>query len=271
MKKILIPILCVGMLFSMNSCGLAQWAVMSSPDATNTEKGAVVGASSGASTGAFIGSLTGGWHDRDNNTLLGAAIGTVAGAAIGAAVGSSMDNAAKAPAAAASPQQESYSYNESYAPSTVVTRVYTPAGQAVYFSTKKTGLSRNAKRQLDQLAAQLRNDPTATVEIYGHTDNSGSYNERRRVSVERANEVGNYLRSRGVPMSQIYCQGCADRYPVADNNSGDGRARNRRVELVVTHNSAADPAPSSNYYSAPAASQQSSQSTTIATAPNTDW
>lgn len=248
MRKIVIPILCVGLMLSTSSCELAQWAVFSSPNSTNTEKGAVVGASAGAQTGAFIGSVTSDWHNHGQNTLLGAVIGTAAGAAIGAAVGSSMDNANKSGTVSTTPECDDYSYNDNYTGSSV-TRVYTPAGEAVYFSAKKTGLSRDAKRRLDQVAAQLRSDPSASVEIYGHADNSGSYNDRLRVSTERATQVGNYLRSRGVSLSQIYCQGCADRYPVADNASRDGRARNRRFEIVVTHHSAADSAPTSPWSS----------------------
>lgn len=253
MKKIVIPILCVGLMLSTSSCELAQWAVFSSPNSTNTEKGAVVGASAGAQTGAFIGSVTSDWHNHGQNTLLGAVIGTAAGAAIGAAVGSSMDKADKGGGVVStSPECQDYSYNNSdnnNNSGSVVTRVYTPAGEAVYFSAKKTGLSRQAKNRLDQVAAQLRNDPSASVEIYGHADNSGSYNDRLRVSTERATQVGNYLRSRGVPLSQIYCQGCADRYPVADNASREGRARNRRVEIVVTHRTAAADGPASPWSS----------------------
>ena len=200
MKKIVIPILCVGLMLSTSSCELAQWAVFSSPNSSNTEKGAVVGASAGAQTGAFIGSVTSDWHNHGQNTLLGAVIGTAAGAAIGAAVGSSMDKANKGGVVSTSPECQDYSYyNDNSNSGSVVTRVYTPAGQAVYFGAKKTGLSRDAKRRLDQVAAQLRNDPSASVEIYGHADNSGSYNDRLRVSTERATQVGNYLRSHGVP------------------------------------------------------------------------
>ncbi len=250
MKKIVIPILCVGLMLSTSSCELAQWAVFSSPNSSNTEKGAVVGASAGAQTGAFIGSVTSDWHNHGQNTLLGAVIGTAAGAAIGAAVGSSMDKANKGGVVSTSPECQDYSYyNDNSNSGSVVTRVYTPAGQAVYFGAKKTGLSRDAKRRLDQVAAQLRNDPSASVEIYGHADNSGSYNDRLRVSTERATQVGNYLRSHGVPLSQIYCQGCADRYPVADNASCEGRARNRRVEIVVTHHSATADGPASPWSS----------------------
>lgn len=77
---------------STTSCGLAEWAVMSDPDASNSTKGAVVGATSGASAGSFIGSLMGnGYYSSRNNSLIGAAVGAVAGAAIGSAIGSDMD------------------------------------------------------------------------------------------------------------------------------------------------------------------------------------
>ena len=79
MKKTLLTILCGSLLMgSTTSCGLAEWAVMSDPDASNSTKGAVVGATSGASAGSFIGSLMGnGYYSSRNNSLIGAAVGAV--------------------------------------------------------------------------------------------------------------------------------------------------------------------------------------------------
>ena len=236
MKKIGITIVCLALMLGVNSCGLAQWAVMADPSTSNQTKGTVVGATNGAQVGAWVGSITGGWDHHNQNTILGAAIGAVAGAAVGSAVGSSIDKkqgtgneytADPAYSDDAYYSENDYSPNRSY---------YHPNENSLYFKGSKTKLTGSAKRQLDQVAAQLRNDRTASVEIYGHTDDSGSYNDRRRVSAQRAYQVANYLRRHGVTLDQIYARGCADQYPVASNSTKDGRKRNNRVEILVTRN-----------------------------------
>ena len=231
MRKVIIPIMCCSLLMaSTSSCGLAEWAVMNDPDANMSTKGAVVGAVSGANTGAFIGSLTGhSYHSSRDNSLIGAAIGAVAGAAIGAAVGDNIDKKQQPRAYEA----EIYSPNEVY---DMQRRSHALGDNCIYFGQSKTKIDKSAKQVLDRVAVQLRNDPSACVEIYGHTDNFGSHNDRRRISVERAQVVKAYLMKKGVPASQIFCKGCADQYPLADNNTANGRAVNRRVELRVVKN-----------------------------------
>lgn len=236
MKKVIIPIICGSLLMaSTSSCGLAEWAVMNDPDANMSTKGAVVGAVSGANTGAFIGSLTGhSYHSSRDNTLIGAAIGAVAGAAIGAAVGDNIDK-----------KQQPQAYDaEIYSPNEVNNmrrRTNTLGDNCIYYGQSKTKIDKSAKQVLDRVAVQLKNDPSACVEIYGHTDNYGSQNDRRRISVERAQVVKAYLVKKGVPADQIFCKGCADQYPLADNNTANGRAANRRVELRIIRNANSQP------------------------------
>lgn len=239
MKKFLLPIVCCSLLLSSTtSCGLAQWAVLSDPDASNQTKGAVVGAVSGAQAGSFIGSLFGrGYHHRRDNSLLGAAVGAVAGAALGAAIGSDKDKKAEQRA------EEVYMSDEARPSGARVSR---RGDNCIYYGQSKTKLDGGAKSALDRVAVKLLNDPTACAEIYGHTDNFGTYNERCRLSVERAQVVKAYLIKKGVPANQIFCKGCADQHPIGDNNTADGRAVNRRVEIIVTHNV-------DDEYSAPAA------------------
>ena len=74
--------------------------------------------------------------------------------------------------------------------------------------------------------------------------------ERCRLSVERAQVVKAYLVKKGVPSNQIFCKGMADQRPVGDNLTSDGRALNRRVEVVITHN--ADNNYNYNYSTPPA-------------------
>lgn len=227
---------------STTSCDLAQWAVLSDPDASNSTKGAVVGATSGASTGSFIGSLIGNsWQSNRDNSIIGAAVGAVAGAALGAAIGNDMDKKAEQRSADAS----SYNSGETtyYAGGD---EVYSQSGArlsapqrsdgCIYYGQSKTKLDKSAKKALDHVAQRLINDPTACAEVYGYTDNAGTYSQRCRLSVERAQVVKGYLMKKGVPASQIFCKGMADQRPVGDNRTADGRAVNRRVEILITHN-----------------------------------
>lgn len=253
MKKTLLTILCGSLLMgSTTSCGLAEWAVMSDPDASNSTKGAVVGATSGASAGSFIGSLMGnGYYSSRNNSIIGAAVGAVAGAAIGSAIGSDMDKKAEQRQQNASGNyyggDELYQSQPQYTYRSSAPRC---GDNCIYYAQSKTKLDGGAKKALDRVARKLINDPTACAEIYGYTDNTGTYNQRCRLSVERAQVVKAYLVKKGVPSNQIFCKGMADQRPVGDNRTADGRALNRRVEVVITHNA------DNNYnYSTPPASR----------------
>ena len=184
MKKTLLTILCGSLLMgSTTSCGLAEWAVMSDPDASNSTKGAVVGATSGASAGSFIGSLMGnGYYSSRNNSLIGAAVGAVAGAAIGSAIGSDMDKKAEQRQQNASGNY--YGGDELYGTQTQYTyRTSAPrrGDNCIYYAQSKTKLDGGAKKALDRVARKLINDPTACAEIYGYTDNTGTYNQRCRL------------------------------------------------------------------------------------------
>jgi outer membrane protein OmpA-like peptidoglycan-associated protein len=69
--------------------------------------------------------------------------------------------------------------------------------------------------------------------VEGHTDSQGSSNSNQSLSQRRADAVRSYLISRGYPGDLIQAQGIGEDRPVADNNSAEGRANNRRVEIIV--------------------------------------
>ena len=74
------------------------------------------------------------------------------------------------------------------------------------------------------------------ITIYGHTDNTGSASVNERISLQRAQSVASYLESRGINASRIHSEGKSFNDPVADNDTAEGRAKNRRVEVYVTAN-----------------------------------
>lgn len=105
---------------------------------------------------------------------------------------------------------------------------------AVLFASGKSDLLPIAMEKLDKVAEVLQEqDPNKKFVVEGHTDSVGSEENNRRLSQDRADTVRNYLVSRGVPAAQISAIGKGESTPVATNTTPDGRANNRRVEIVV--------------------------------------
>jgi outer membrane protein OmpA-like peptidoglycan-associated protein len=102
----------------------------------------------------------------------------------------------------------------------------------VLFSTGKWDLKAGAMAKLDQIAEALRGKEQPMV-VLGHTDNVGTHDLNMDLSQKRANSVRDYLISRGIPQDLISAQGKGPDVPVSDNGSIEGRASNRRVEIVV--------------------------------------
>ena len=87
---------------------------------------------------------------------------------------------------------------------------------------------------LNELASKLKAEaPDATLSITGHTDSVGKDDLNMRLSQDRANSVSQYLASQGVVSSRINSVGMGKSQPIADNNTENGRAQNRRVEIVI--------------------------------------
>jgi outer membrane protein OmpA-like peptidoglycan-associated protein len=86
---------------------------------------------------------------------------------------------------------------------------------------------------LNQFATTLNANPAPTVSIVGHTDSTGSDAVNNPLSVDRANSARDYLIARGVAVTRFNTAGQGSREPVADNNTAEGRSKNRRVEIYV--------------------------------------
>lgn len=102
----------------------------------------------------------------------------------------------------------------------------------VLFQTNKWDLKAGAMAKLDQIAEALRGKEQPMV-VYGYTDNVGARDYNMDLSQRRASAVRDYLVSRGIPQDLITAQGKGPDSPLSDNNSIEGRAANRRVEIVV--------------------------------------
>jgi outer membrane protein OmpA-like peptidoglycan-associated protein len=86
--------------------------------------------------------------------------------------------------------------------------------------------------KLDQIAEALKGKEQPIV-VYGHTDTVGTHENNMLLSQRRADSVRAYLLTKGIPQDLLTAQGMGPDAPVADNGSIEGRAQNRRVEIIV--------------------------------------
>jgi outer membrane protein OmpA-like peptidoglycan-associated protein len=110
--------------------------------------------------------------------------------------------------------------------------VFSLAGDA--FASGQASLTSAAASSVKALAAYLQAGPSASVKIEGHTDNQGTADANLKLSQRRADAVRDALVAAGVPRSKVQAIGRGQLQPVADNASAAGRARNRRVDVVVS-------------------------------------
>jgi outer membrane protein OmpA-like peptidoglycan-associated protein len=110
--------------------------------------------------------------------------------------------------------------------------VITLSGQ-VLFTSGKSDLLPMAREKLDEVAKVLKEQNNPPLLIEGHTDSAGSASDNRKLGQARADAVRSHLVSRGYPESKIRAVGIGADRPIAPNSSPEGRANNRRVEIVV--------------------------------------
>lgn len=104
----------------------------------------------------------------------------------------------------------------------------------VRFASDKYDLTDGGRAALDQLIDKLKSfDKMVFVEIQGHTDDRGSEQANEVLGMRRAEAVRNYLHEKGIPLNLIQAISYGETKPVAANTTRDGRAANRRVEVLV--------------------------------------
>jgi OOP family OmpA-OmpF porin len=102
------------------------------------------------------------------------------------------------------------------------------------FETNKDVIKPASFPYLDELAETLKSAQNWTLKIIGHTDNVGKDAFNLDLSMRRANSVKKYLVEKGVSDSIISTEGKGETMPIASNDTKEGRAKNRRVEFVIT-------------------------------------
>ena len=214
MKKFLCLFMSAALLFSFSGCG----------SMSKTLKGGLIGGGGGAALGAGIGALIG----KGKGAAIGGAIGAVAGGVAGTLIGKHMQKKADELAAIQGASVTTVTDNNGY------TGIQVTFDEGILFDTGKYALKAPAKNALTRFATSLRNDPNTNVQIFGHTDNTGSRAVNEKLSLNRANAVKDYLVNSGVESYRMETQGLAYDYPVASNDTKEGRAQNRRVEVYIT-------------------------------------
>ena len=103
----------------------------------------------------------------------------------------------------------------------------------IYFQYDKTILLQQSYNELQRLLRLLEANPKMRIEIGGHTDSKGSVEYNQRLSEGRAKAVADYLIEHGINAKRLEFKGYGKSRPIDDNDSEEGRARNRRVEIRV--------------------------------------
>jgi outer membrane protein OmpA-like peptidoglycan-associated protein len=104
----------------------------------------------------------------------------------------------------------------------------------VQFATGAAALNANAREALARFSGIVGVYPSLHFKVEGHTDSTGSPETNRNLSLQRATTVRDYLIGQGVDAASISIEGLGPDQPVADNETSEGRARNRRVEIILT-------------------------------------
>ena len=102
-----------------------------------------------------------------------------------------------------------------------------------YFDFDKSTLKAEGKAKLDDLVGKVKGINLEVIIAVGHTDSVGTDAYNQKLSVSRSEAVKAYLVSKGIEKSRVYTEGKGEKQPVADNKTGEGRSKNRRVEIEV--------------------------------------
>lgn len=114
------------------------------------------------------------------------------------------------------------------------TQVIREISRAIYFNTGKNTIVKTSYGHLDRLVELMQRNKEFAISIEGHTDNVGDKELNLKLSKDRAVAVKEYLTEKGIDASRISSEGFGDTKPVENNDTEEGRAKNRRVEIKTT-------------------------------------
>ncbi len=207
---------------ALGACTNPNGSILAQPGDPNqkTKNGALIG----AGAGALIGALSKGDGNRDQGALKGALIG----GALGAGIGYSLDRQEADLRASLG--------NDNVIINNTGDRLVVTLPQDILFATGSTTVRPDLRRDLGSVAGNLQAYPNSTIQVIGHTDSDGEAAFNQQLSEGRAAAVSNVLIANGVAPARIQAFGRGESQPVASNLNPQGKAQNRRVEIVILPN-----------------------------------
>lgn len=209
MKRLVMNILVVALATTSLSCS----------SMSNTKKGAIGGAAAGGAIGGIIGHQSG-------NTAVGAIIGAAVGGAAGAYIGNYMDKQAA----------EMEKDLEGARIERVGEGIKITFASGLLFDVNKAELKQASRTNLTNLAEILNKYPDTEILIEGHADATGTEEWNLELSKLRAESVSGYLAGQQVATNRFTTMGYGEAQPIATNETTEGRAANRRVEVAIYAN-----------------------------------
>lgn len=183
---------------------------------SNTKTGALIGAAIGAGVGILSNNDS---DQRRKNAMIGAGIGAVAGAGVGVYMDKQQEELRRK--LAGSGVEVTRSGDE---------LILNMPGD-VTFQTNSAGIEPQFFPVLDNVAQVLNSYPATYIDIVGHADSQGPDAYNQDLSERRANAAAAYLVNHKVKVERIYVAGLGETMPIATNDTPEGRAKNRRVEI----------------------------------------
>ena len=178
-----------------------------------------IGTAGGAGLGYLLGDIIGGKTAR----IVGAGIGGAAGGVVGYKMDQQIKELKEVTAGTGVEVEQEGDYINLNLPN------------GVTFPVNSAEISPSFRSTLDGIAQSLIQYPDSLIDVYGFTDNTGSDAYNQQLSERRAQAVANYLTYRGVPQARIATKGFGEdpNYFIASNDTEEGRAMNRRVEIKI--------------------------------------
>lgn len=209
---------------ALGACTNPNGSILAGEDDPNQR--AKNGALIGAGAGAVIGALSKGDGNRDQGALTGALVG----AALGAGGGALLDKQERDLRASLG--------NQNVQITNTGDRLIVTLPQDILFATGSSAVRPDLQRDLGAVASNLQAYPNSTIQVIGHTDSDGEAAFNQQLSESRANAVASILLGNGISNSRIQAFGRGESQPVSSNLNAEGKAQNRRVEIVILPNAA---------------------------------
>ena len=217
MKKLLIlPTLVGSVLLLASGCVTPESATNSKPG-DNTTAGTVMG--------GLIGAIAGMEMSSDGDRNKGAIIGAIVGAGAGNMIGRDLDRQAT--------DLRQDLNNDQVGITNTGSELIVTMPQDILFALDSASVRSDLRRDLRVVANNLQAYPNSMIKILGHTDNTGSASYNEALSQRRADAVVNILIDNGVQPVRLQALGRGEDDPIENNLTVEGRAQNRRVEIII--------------------------------------